>query len=216
MDGRNRFKACEELGVKPEFLEYSGNDPLSDVISWNLKRRHLSESQRGIIAASLANMPSHRPNKSANLQSNQVSQTTAAEMLNVSPRTVASAKKIQEEAIPEIVEKVKAGEVSINAATIASTFTEEEQAEIVEEINAGSKPVDVIKKHVHVNKPVLVLSLKIKTVAASSLVICPQAALMQGISPPASTEGLNASTARASASTMRVIALEVTTSFAGD
>ncbi len=53
MDGRNRFKACEELGVKPEFLEYAGNNPLSDVISWNLKRRHLSESQRAIIAANV-------------------------------------------------------------------------------------------------------------------------------------------------------------------
>ncbi len=174
MDGRNRFKACEELGVKPEFLEYSGNDPLSDVISWNLKRRHLSESQRAIIAASLANMPlGGALYRSANLQTDLVTQSQAAEMLNVSPRSVASAKKIQDEAIPEIVEKVKAGEVSINAATIASTFTEEEQAEIVEEINAGSKPVDVIKKHVHVNKPVLVLSLEIKTVAASSLHICP-------------------------------------------
>lgn len=146
MDGRNRFKACEELGVKPEFLEYAGNNPLSDVISWNLKRRHLSESQRAIIAASLANIKlgDNQFTGSANLQT-QVSQSTAAEMLNISPRSVASAKKIQDEAIPEIVEKVKAGDISINAVAIASTFTESEQTVIVEEINAGSKPVDVIK-----------------------------------------------------------------------
>lgn len=56
------------------------------VVSLNLHRRHLSESQRGMVAAKLANMPAHRPSdNSANLQT---SQADAAKLLNVSTRTV--------------------------------------------------------------------------------------------------------------------------------
>jgi hypothetical protein len=57
LDGRNRFRACQETGVTPVFEEYTGTDPLSFVISLNLKRRHLNESQRAMVGAKLANMP---------------------------------------------------------------------------------------------------------------------------------------------------------------
>jgi len=48
LDGRNRYQACQELDIKPIFIEYKGTDPLYDVISNNLNRRHLNESQRSI------------------------------------------------------------------------------------------------------------------------------------------------------------------------
>jgi hypothetical protein len=54
LDGRNRHKAAMELGVAPLLVEYEGNDPLGFVIRHNLNRRHLSESQRTIIAKELA------------------------------------------------------------------------------------------------------------------------------------------------------------------
>jgi hypothetical protein len=38
-----------------------GDDPLTFVVSMNLRRRHLDESQRAIIAATLANMNEWRP-----------------------------------------------------------------------------------------------------------------------------------------------------------
>jgi hypothetical protein len=41
-------------------------------------------------------------------------------MLNVSKRSVNTAKKIQEEAIPEIIEKVDVGDMSLRAAAIAA------------------------------------------------------------------------------------------------
>ena len=56
LDGRNRYKACHIAGVDPEFIDYHGNNPLQHVISLNLNRRHLNESQRAVVAERLATM----------------------------------------------------------------------------------------------------------------------------------------------------------------
>ena len=56
LDGRNRFRACELAGVEPLFEEYDGDRPLEFVIGLNLHRRHLTESQRAMVAGRLANM----------------------------------------------------------------------------------------------------------------------------------------------------------------
>jgi ParB-like chromosome segregation protein Spo0J len=51
LDGRNRYKACELLRIKPNFTEYTGKDPRAFVVSMNIQRRHLSaEQKRDLIA----------------------------------------------------------------------------------------------------------------------------------------------------------------------
>jgi ParB-like nuclease domain len=116
LDGRNRYRACDlaEVELRPEhFTQYEGDDALGFVVSKNLRRRHLNESQRAAIAGEIANMPqgfrSDQP--SANLQK-VISVPKAAELMNVSPRSVATAKTIKDS---DLKEAVKAGKKSVTA-----------------------------------------------------------------------------------------------------
>lgn len=52
IDGRNRWRVCEELGITPPLREWEGKGSLVGfVLSLNLHRRHLDASQRAMAAA---------------------------------------------------------------------------------------------------------------------------------------------------------------------
>jgi hypothetical protein len=88
MSRRNRYRACLAGGIEPDFVPYLGDDPLQFVISKNLKRRHLSESQRGYVAAKLETLK-HGGNRKSDQDANlHLDRDDAAKLLNVSPRTV--------------------------------------------------------------------------------------------------------------------------------
>ena len=62
VDGRNRYLAAEELGIKAP-LRYLDDDidPVSYVLSSNMSRRNLDPSQRAIVMAALPKLKSGRP-----------------------------------------------------------------------------------------------------------------------------------------------------------
>ena len=135
IDGRNRYQACVETGVTPHFREWDGIGSLTAfVVSLNLHRRHLTESQRGMVAAKLANIELGQNQHflgSANLRTHQISQAEAAELLNVSERTVTAAAKVKDEGALELVRAVESGAASVSAAAQVATLPVEEQREIV-------------------------------------------------------------------------------------
>jgi hypothetical protein len=149
LDGRNRYRAGIAAGVieadidgKPGwifaeyerdiFVEGNAPKPLDWVLSKNLHRRHLSESQRAMVAAKLANMPSGtRTDLEPRANLHEVSADEAAEKLNVSPRSVKTAKSVQRDGAPELIEAVETGEVAVSAAAELAKLPADEQAEIL-------------------------------------------------------------------------------------
>lgn len=137
LDGRNRYRACELAGVSPRFEQYGGDDLLGFVVSKNLHRRHLTESQRAMVAAKLANMK-HGGDRKTNDQAPNleldapVSVPKAAEMLNVGASNVHKAKRVQRDGVPELAKAVESGDVSLNAAEMVSMLPPAEQAEAVQ------------------------------------------------------------------------------------
>jgi hypothetical protein len=128
LDGRNRHGACVVLDGEgalssgPHFAQYDALDcdpsPLDWVISVNLHRRHLTESQRAMVAAEIANMKQGDNRFTVDMQicmSTPVTVAEAATMLNVSPRSVSTARAVRD-AAPELAEEVKAGRITLNAA----------------------------------------------------------------------------------------------------
>jgi hypothetical protein len=119
LDGRNRHRACELARINPTFTPYKGDNPLAFVLSNNLHRRHLTPSQRAIVAAKLANLKDGQKTSSANLPSTAVTQPDAAKQLNVSTRAVTAARKLINEK-PEEVPAVEAGKLTVHAALAKS------------------------------------------------------------------------------------------------
>jgi len=133
LDGRNRYRACIELGIELRF-EYCDEiiDPLQYVLSKNLHRRHLNESQRAMIAARLETTKQGRQGKDANLH--VISRPEAAKMLNVSSRNVATAKQVLEIAPPEVIAEIEAGKLAVSK--YARRFTRQKR---IQEISTGNK-----------------------------------------------------------------------------
>ncbi len=87
------------------------------MISANLRRRHLDESQRAMIADKIANMAQGQRTDlqpSANLR--KVGQPEAARMLKVSPRSMQNARVVRKRGLPSLARRVERGEVSASLA----------------------------------------------------------------------------------------------------
>lgn len=157
LDGRNRLRACEIAGVAPHFVEWQGQgDPTAWVISTNLHRRHLTDSQRAMVAARAretvfapaarerqVSLAGTRPN-SSDLPLNcgegkgNESADEAAAALNVSRAQVERAATILKSGTPELVAAVDRGEVAVSAAAEVSRLPADEQRAAVA---AGPKAV---------------------------------------------------------------------------
>src|SRR5262245_17601140 len=128
LDGRNRYRACIEAGVEPTFAHYQGDDPAAYVISLNLLRRHLNESQRAMVAAKLATL---RRGDNQHSPIGETSQARAAELLNIGKRSVERAREVREHGAPELVQAVERGKLSVSAAADIASQPIDEQREIV-------------------------------------------------------------------------------------
>jgi ParB-like chromosome segregation protein Spo0J len=118
LDGRNRYRAVLDAGHRlkdQDFKPYIETKPLEFVISANVHRRHLNESQRAVVAAKLVTTKLG-DNQHIRREGRPIDQPTAAEMLNVSEKSVQRAKNVCDKGAPELQALVESGKVAVSAA----------------------------------------------------------------------------------------------------
>jgi ParB-like nuclease domain len=148
IDGRNRLEGCHRAGVEPTFTEWAGSGSvISWIISVNLHRRHLTDQQRAMLSASVAQelAVEAKERSSRNLRNSGdplegldptpraegKSTERAAKLLNVSRDAAKKAVKVSKSGSKELVQAVTDGKVSLDAAALVSSLPKEEQSEIV-------------------------------------------------------------------------------------
>ena len=124
LDGRHRYKICNELGIEPRFTTYKGQDPRSLVISLNDLRRHYTEAQRvGLIQNVIKKYEQKRKEEGraprGALQP-KVSELASRELkeiygIKTSPRDVERIKSISSH--PALIEQVKSGKLTPGLAS---------------------------------------------------------------------------------------------------
>jgi hypothetical protein len=159
VDGHNRYQICQQHGIPFKVTENASFHNLDDVKLWmidnHLGRRSVSDFQRGVLAlrkkeivaaraaelaaraaaedAAIAPPDSDAPAKPAAMP--LTSREDIARAARLSSNTISQIEKIQKTAAPELVEAVRAGTISINAAATVASLPEAEQVAAV----AGGK-----------------------------------------------------------------------------
>lgn len=128
VDGRHRWRACNELGIECDAfdLECDEGELYQYVLSKNLHRRHLTESQRAMIAGKLAKLKVGGDRRSEDFKGQICPPTIeqAASMLNVGTTTVKQAKQVLDAGSPEIIQAVERDQLPVSFA--AKFVTEED------------------------------------------------------------------------------------------
>ena len=145
LDGHHRVQICHELGIDdwPRAVRHGMSEDAKrrHVIALNLARRHLSESQRAMVAAKLANAPAHRPQESGPIGP-LTTQPEAAEMLKVGARSVKRARVVLEEGTPETIKAVEEGRLAVSRAV--KEIRREQQRERNRELVEQTKPPETL------------------------------------------------------------------------
>jgi hypothetical protein len=117
LEGRHRVRILQLLGRDElekyeQYKDYVGNDPIGFVLSANLHRRHLNESQRAMVAAKLADL-----GVGANQHTKGgTSIDAASKLLNVGRASIDRAKVVLAKGDPSLIKDVEGGNKSVSSA----------------------------------------------------------------------------------------------------
>jgi hypothetical protein len=137
IDGRNRYRACPEAGREPKFRTWDGQGSVvAFVMSQNLHRRHLTPSQRAMVAARAREFydqqakarqqqagGDRKSEKSLRVKLPEAvrSRELAGKAAGVSGTYVDRATKVLANAVPEVVKAVDEGRMGVTTAAILAT-----------------------------------------------------------------------------------------------
>ena len=150
IDGRNRYRACQRLGLEPKAREWDGTGSLVQfVVSLNLHRRHLSSSQKAVVAVDVLPMleaeakdrmsegarATNAGSQKIDTPQEQQGRATqqAAQVTGTNRQYVSDAKRIAEQA-PEVLEKVRDGVLTIPDAKKVAALPEVKRQEVIERV----------------------------------------------------------------------------------
>jgi hypothetical protein len=149
IDGHNRYAICRKHNIDFRTIQNSSFESLDDVMLWmidnHLARRSVSDFQRGVLALRKKEIVAAR--SPAPLAADDAAQGEStpkpamstredvAKAARLSSNQISQIEKIQKAATPELVEAVRAGTISINAAATVASLPQDEQVAAV----AGGK-----------------------------------------------------------------------------
>lgn len=141
LDGRHRLLACRATQTEPRFTTHEGN-PWEYVISVNLHRRHLTDTQRAVVAGKMADRSPGERTANASAEAFQAPpQREAAKLLNVSRSSVQRARTIMNHGTPAVTELVESGKVPLaTAERVVRELTPADQDEFARKVNGGMRP----------------------------------------------------------------------------
>ena len=152
LDGKNILAACKLAGVQPRFAQWEGTgSPTVWIVSQNLVRRHLTSSQRAVIALDL--MPifkreardrqHHSANDFAEPTAKGKASEVAARLVKSNSRYVEAAKAIMRDA-PELIEPLRNGTLNIPEATTVAELPKAERKLTVRRVENGENLRDIL------------------------------------------------------------------------
>ncbi|TWF53246.1 Spo0J and IME4 domain-containing protein [Neorhizobium alkalisoli] len=152
VDGRNREEACHRAGIVPKYSEYRGDDPLGFVLSLNLRRRHLTESQRAMVAAKIVDWERGMNQSSAG--SANLPTREAARRLSISERAVVSAKRIREHGSLALIQAIDSGRIKVSAGAEISYLERQAQDEAIraEERQIAARAKELRNRRLSINR----------------------------------------------------------------
>jgi site-specific DNA-methyltransferase (adenine-specific) len=127
IDGRHQYQACHDLGIEAPLRHLDDDaDPVSFVLSANMSRRQLSPSQKAIITAQLplvVNGSNQYTVESGGVKVGTKffvphSQEQRALWAGITPRYQSDADGIVKDGAPDIIEKVRNGDITVNDAIV--------------------------------------------------------------------------------------------------
>ena len=161
LDGRNRHAACKLAGVEPRFEKWKGKgSPVEWVISQNLMRRHLTASQRAVVALDLLpllekeakqrqRLSRGRGKKGAKpcatISTNGKSSETVARITGSNARYVEMVKAINK-AAPDVVEHIRCGDISVNEGNWIAELPARDRTSLLTQINGDGLNEEVVRK----------------------------------------------------------------------
>lgn len=148
IDGRNRYQACLELQITPQFRTWQGRgSPLAFVISLNLSRRHLTSSQKAVVALEVEKRLAKEAKEQQGRRSDLLQKIAkrfsplhaaqeASKLVGTNRNYVVTAKHIEKTA-PELLDTVRAGTLTIPDAKQLSRLPSAQRKSVQKLVEQG-------------------------------------------------------------------------------